>query len=194
VSAEESIELIARVDAGRTQLLSPGVGVFSGASPLSTIVASGQFVGALTTLGRSARLVVPSGVHGVVSSKPPDRTRMPVGYGDVLYELTAVDSANAAISLKPSATLATGAELSVRSPQSGRFYHRGAPGEPSLCEVGRELEVGTPIGLVEVMKTFTQVRYRTDGDLPQRARIARVLAKDGGDIAEGEVLFVVEPR
>ena len=194
MSADASIELIVRVDDGRTQLLSPGVGIFSGALSESTIVAPGQFAGVLSTLDNRVRLVVPLEVHGVVCSKPPERTRAPVGYGQVLYELAPLHVAGIDAPQKSVARTESGGDLSLRSPQSGRFYHRSAPGEPSMCEVGRELEVGTPIGLIEVMKTFTQVIYRAERGLPTRAKIISVQARDGADVDEGAVLLVVEAR
>lgn len=194
MSAEGSIELIVRIDAGRTQLLSPGVGIFSAALRESTIVAPGQFAGVLATLDKRTRLVVPLEVHGVVCSKPPVKLRAPVGYGQVLYELTAAGPAEAPAAEKIAARAESGGDLSLRSPQSGRFYHRSTPGEPSLCEVGRELEIGTPIGLIEVMKTFTQVIYRAERGLPTHARIVSVIARDGADIDEGAALILVEPR
>jgi len=194
VSDADPTLLILRVQGERTQLLSPGVGMFSGALPLGTIVSPGQSVGVLATLEKRARLVVPDGVHGLVSSAQPARKRAPVGYGDVLYELTAVDSASAAASTQSGPKHESGADLAVRSPQSGRFYHRSGPGEPSMCEPGRELELGTPIGLIEVMKTFTQLVYRPERGLPARARIVRVQARDASDVEEGAVLFEVAPR
>jgi biotin carboxyl carrier protein len=63
-----------------------------------------------------------------------------------------------------------------------------------MCELGRELEPGTPIGLIEVMKTFAQVVYRAERGLPARARIVRVLARDGADVDEGAPLIAVAPR
>jgi biotin carboxyl carrier protein len=198
VSAREALELVARVEGGRTLLCSPGVGYFSGALAESAFASGGESAGRLATLSRQVRLVVPEGVRGVVLSKPPRRTREPVQYGQVLSELGPLEAAGgrAAAATLAAAAAAHGhdAELAVRSPQSGRFYHRSAPGEPVLCEVGRELDLGTPLGLIEVMKTFTQVVYRAERGLPHRARVVRVVAPDGGDVDEGGTLLVVAPR
>jgi len=194
VSDSSSIEMIVRVDAARTELLSPGVGLFSAALPRGAILTQESIVGTLETLGKRARLVLPPGVHGTVHSKPPRSARAPVEYGQVLYELRALESAKFDATRDGVAPVESESDLSLRSPQSGRFYHRSAPGEPSLCEIGRELEVGTPIGLLEVMKNFTQITYRAERGLPTRARIVRVLARDGSDVEEGSVLLVVEAR
>ena len=194
MSAIDSMQLLVRVDGVSTELLSPGVGNFMAALPLGAIVSPGQFAGELATLGKISQLVVPADVQGVVRSHPPKRTRAAVGYGQVLYELSALEAASAAVQQRTSASSEAGTDLGLRSPQSGRFYHRSAPGDASLCEVGRELEIGTPIGLIEVMKTFTQVVYRAERGLPPRARIVRVMVRDGADVDEGAVLIVVEIR
>jgi biotin carboxyl carrier protein len=64
---------------------------------------------------------------------------------------------------------------------------------PPAPDVGALVEVGTPLGLIEVMKTFSHVVYRPTGGLPARARITRVLAEDGADLEVGTPLLEVEP-
>ena len=81
--------------------------------------------------------------------------------------------------------------LFVRAPHSGRFWHRAAPGEPAFVAVGASLEPGQSIGLIEVMKTFSHVRYEASGGLPERARIARMIGEDGEEVAEGTPLVEV---
>jgi len=57
---------------------------------------------------------------------------------------------------------------------------------------GDEVEIGRAIGLIEVMKTFTLVHYQTRGGLPARARVVRVLAADGAEVAEKTALLELE--
>ena len=194
-------ELLFVEEAGRMRLGSPGVGEFSHARAAGSILAPGDEAGVLTTLGVPVRLIVPEGARGLVLSKPPRRTREPVQYGQTLYELGALelDGESALPSghhghARAASTAGINGELVVPAPQAGRFYHKSAPGEPALCAVGRELENGAPIGLIEVMKTFTQVIYRAERGLPARATIVRVIAPDAGDVEEGGGLIVVEPR
>lgn len=194
MSGLEALELIVRVEGERTWLCSPGVGLFSGALSKASLVSPGQTAGVLATLDRRMRLVIPEDVRGVIHSKPPARLHAPVQYGERLYEIAPLDVAHVDAVLPGAAHADAGGELAFRSPQSGRFYYRSAPGEAALCEVGRPIEVGTPIGLIEVMKTFTQVIYRAERGLPARSKIVRVVAKDGGDVEEGAVLIVVEAR
>lgn len=192
MSLDASIELL--TDAQGARLCSPGVGWFSGTLAQGSLLVPGQCAGVLGTLGLARKLIVPTGCRGVVLSAAPLRMHMPVGFGDVLYEVGALAAGEALLARAESALTDADDQLGLRSPQTGRFYHRSAPGEPSLCEVGRELEIGTPIGLIEVMKTFTQVVYRAERGLPARARIVRVVAPDGGDVHEGKALVIVAAR
>jgi len=194
VSADEPIEMLQERDARGLRLLSPGVGWFSAALAQGELLGPGHAGGVLSTLGRRRRLIVPEGASGIVRNPPPARLRAAVAYGEVLYELGALNVAEALPERVGDAASSADEELGVRAPQTGRFWHRSAPGEASLCEVGRELEIGTPIGLIEVMKTFTQVVYRAERGLPTRARIVRVIAPDGGDVHEGKPLLIVAAR
>ena len=194
MSADEPIELLLERDARGLRLLSPGVGWFCGALAQGELLGPGHAAGELITLGRRRRLIVPEGASGIVRNPPPARLRAAVGYGELLYELGALNVAEALPERVSDARSAGDDELGVRAPQTGRFYHRSAPGEPSLCEVGRELEVGTPIGVIEVMPTFTQGVYRAERGLPARARIVHVIAPDGGDVHEGKPLLIVAAR
>ena len=170
-----ALELVARREGERVLLVSPGVGEFTAAVPAGRLLGPGAPAGRLVTLGRSVELVVPAGAAGVVRHDSPGRVGAAVDCG-------AVDAESGSGSGAPC----------VRAPQAGRFYHRASPSEAPLAAVGRALAAGTPIGLIEVMKTFTHVTYVPGGTLPKHARIARVVAADGADVAEGAVLVEVE--
>jgi len=111
-----------------------------------------------------------------------------------LYELGAVDSRLATRAKAPStdATTASGA-LVFRAPQTGRFWLRTAPAEPALVAVGQVIEPGAALGLIEVMKTFTILQYAATAQLPARARVVRILARDGAEVAERDALIELEP-
>jgi acetyl-CoA carboxylase biotin carboxyl carrier protein len=190
----ETVDLVAETLGDRVRLLAPGVGFFTCTLPAGTALEPGQFAGVLTMLGRSISLRVPADVRGAITTPARERVSVPVGFGDVLYEL----STSTAGPPKPEASAirapsATGASLQLPSPQTGRFYHRSAPGEPAFVAAGQTIEDGEPVGLLEVMKTFSHVPYRSGGGLPRRAKVVRVLAKDGADVKQGEPLLEVEP-
>ena len=174
--------------------------MFTCALPLGRVLAAGDEAGVLLALGRSFVLVVPAGTGGAIVSVPPERVHAPVGFADVLYELEplarAGDGRAPATDTRretKSAATASG-PLTLRSPQSGRFYHRSRPGEPAFVAAGQTIADGQPIGLIEVMKTFTHVPYRAGSGLPARARVVRLVAADGADVRQGDPLIEVEPE
>jgi len=195
---QETLELHVRREGERVRLLAPEVGLFTCALAQGAFVSAGARAGVLIALGRALELVVPAGVSGAVTSRAPGRVHAPVGYGDVLYELAPIAAADAAAgapgtSATPGAAAAGGGPLVLRAPQSGRFYHRPAPGEPAFADAGALLADGQPIGLIEVMKTFTHVPYRAGAGLPARARLVRFVASDGGDVRQGDPLIEIGP-
>jgi acetyl-CoA carboxylase biotin carboxyl carrier protein len=183
------LELLLEGRDGRVRLLSPDVGFFTEALSQGAEVVAGERAGSLLTLGRSIELHVPAGAAGVITSSPPDRLRAPFGFGEVLYEL----AASAAAKPKAPAAASRGGDLLLRSPQSGRFYHRPSPSDPPFVAAGATIEDGRPIGMIEVMKTFAHVPYRAAGSLPKRAKVLRLIAADGADVKQGDPLLEVEP-
>ena len=179
-------------DGDRLRLASPDVGAFTGVIAKGSVLSPGQEAGRLEQLGRAFVLVVPDEASGVITSSAPERVHHPVSYGDVLYELAPLRAAEGARATRAHAeTRAAG--LALRSPQSGRFYHRSAPGEPAFVTAGDVVRDGQPVGLIEVMKTFTHVVYRAGSGLPPRARVLRVKAADGGEVRIGDVVLELEP-
>ena len=78
-------------------------------------------------------------------------------------------------------------QVAVRSPMVGTFYRRPSPDEPPYIDVGSEVEVDAPLGLVEVMKLYTTIYAKTPG------RIARVCANDADLVEYDQILFVIDP-
>jgi acetyl-CoA carboxylase biotin carboxyl carrier protein len=188
------LDLIARpVAEGRLELRSPGVGLFTCSLPTGQVVTPGAVAGTLVALGSAIELLVPAGAQGRIVSPRPERVREPVGWGDVVYELAPLDGALDSLDGAAAQTGASGDGLFVRAAHSGRFWQRPAPGEPPLVAVGALVERGQAIGLIEVMKTFSHVRYEPSGDLPERARVLRLVVADGAEVSEGSPLLEVEP-
>jgi biotin carboxyl carrier protein len=48
------------------------------------------------------------------------------------------------------------------------------------------------LGLVEIMKCFNQITYGGPG-LPERGRVAEILAEDAAEVQFGQVLFRIKP-
>ncbi|XUY29542.1 acetyl-CoA carboxylase [Agrobacterium sp. rho-8.1] len=51
----------------------------------------------------------------------------------------------------------------ILSPLPGTFYRSAAPGQPPLKADGEDVAVGDVIGLIEVMKSFHEVRSEVSG-------------------------------
>lgn len=184
-------ELLVRRDGATTLLLAPEVGLFTEALAPGALLGPGQHAGALLAAAGATRLLVPDGVRGRVVNELRERVQAPVGYGEVLYELAPIDAgAGDAAAADVSAPGEEG--LVLRATQTGRFYHRPAPDEPPYAELGSEVTDGQAIGLLEVMKTFSQVPYQAKGGLPARATLVRWLVEDGAEIRKGDALLEVE--
>ena len=180
-------------DEGHIRLLSPEVGGFTGARPEGATLSSGMIAGTLQILGRSVDLVVPDGAGGAVVSAAPRLRVAPVGFGDELYRLDPEGVAAAAALAAGGGSELEGDAMAVTASQSGRVWHSPSPGDPPFTTAGDVLEDGSPICLIEVMKTFSTVPYRAEGGLPARARVVRWLAADGDDLEPGGGIRVVEP-
>ncbi|MCA8925394.1 MAG: propionyl-CoA carboxylase [Planctomycetes bacterium] len=167
----------------------PAVGEWRRPVAEGTWVRAGQTLGWIEQAGAAIAVLVPQGVVGAVRAP---RRAGPVGYDQPLLEL---EEGPAALHAEPAAPeqLSAG-ELVVRAPQVGRFYHRAAPERPAYVSAGDEVGPGAPLGLIEVMKTFFQVRYGDPalGALPERARVARFLVADGGEVEQGQPLIELE--
>ena len=66
----------------------------------------------------------------------------------------------------------------ILSPLPGTFYSKPAPDQPAFKKVGDTVAVGDVIGLIEVMKSFhevksevagTNIRFETDNEEPVMA-------------------------
>lgn len=51
----------------------------------------------------------------------------------------------------------------ILSPLPGTFYRSSSPGQPPLKADGEDVAVGDVIGLIEVMKSFHEVRSEVAG-------------------------------
>jgi biotin carboxyl carrier protein len=78
------------------------------------------------------------------------------------------------------------ARTEILSPLPGTFYRRPAPDKPSYKEEGDRIAKGDPIGLVEVMKTFYEVKAEADGT------IAKFLVENEDAVQAGQPLAEIE--
>lgn len=68
------------------------------------------------------------------------------------------------------------------SPLPGTFYRRPAPDKPMYKNEGDEVAIGDVIGLIEVMKSFNEVKAEVAG------KIVKFLAENEEPVMAGQAL------
>jgi acetyl-CoA carboxylase biotin carboxyl carrier protein len=77
--------------------------------------------------------------------------------------------------------------VAIGAPMVGTFYRSPKPGEPSYVEAGDVVAAGDTVGLVEVMKLFTELKTEVAG------KVARIDADDTALVEFGQPLIWIEP-
>ncbi len=67
------------------------------------------------------------------------------------------------------------------------FYRRPSPTEPPYVEVGDEVDEGSIVCILEVMKCLNTVSAGVNG------RVVEILAENGQTVEKGEVVILIEP-
>jgi biotin carboxyl carrier protein len=78
------------------------------------------------------------------------------------------------------------ASKQVLSPLPGTFYRRPAPDQPVYKEEGDQVAVGDVIGLVEVMKSFHEVKTEAAG------KVAKFLVENEDAVMAGQPLLEID--
>lgn len=78
------------------------------------------------------------------------------------------------------------AKKEILSPLPGTFYRRPAPDQPPYKSEGDPVAVGDVVGLVEVMKSFNEVKSEVAG------RLVRFLVENEDAVMAGQPLAEVE--
>ncbi len=76
----------------------------------------------------------------------------------------------------------------VTAPMVGTFYWASAPGAPPFVEVGRRVEPQDTVGILEVMKLFTDIRADCQG------RVVAICAENAQRVQPGQTLILIEPE
>ena len=102
---------------------------------------------------------------------------------------TAVPTA-APSSAAPAPSTATSAAPSgvfVNAPLTGIFYAAATPGADPMVAVGQTISVGQPIGLIEAMKLFNEIKSEKAG------RVVRIVAENGRLVKSKSPIIELEP-
>ncbi len=73
----------------------------------------------------------------------------------------------------------------IKAPLLGIFYRAPKPGAPPFVEVGRRVEPGTVVGIVEVMKLMNSIHSEVAGE------VVEILAADGAMVEFDQILLNV---
>lgn len=73
----------------------------------------------------------------------------------------------------------------IQSPLPGIFYRSPAPDKDVFVEEGDAVTAGQTIGIVEIMKQFSEVKADSDGT------ISDFRIENGGTVNPGDVIAVV---
>ncbi|KAK43519.1 hypothetical protein BG58_32055 [Caballeronia jiangsuensis] len=74
----------------------------------------------------------------------------------------------------------------ILSPLPGTFYRRPSPDQDYYVERDCRVQTGAVVGLVEVMKQFTEVESDVAG------RVIEIAVEDGEPVEAGQVLIRIE--
>jgi acetyl-CoA carboxylase biotin carboxyl carrier protein len=78
------------------------------------------------------------------------------------------------------------AQHHVVSPLPGIFYRRPAPDKPPYKDIGDHVVEGDVVGLIEVMKQFTEIQADTGG------KVVRFLVDNEAAVEPGQPVLVLE--
>lgn len=76
----------------------------------------------------------------------------------------------------------------IVSPLPGVYYAAPAPEEEPFVKAGDSIEAGQTVGLVEVMKQFSEIRSEVSGT------VASVEVTNGDSVTPGTIVAIVEPE
>ncbi|MED1471303.1 acetyl-CoA carboxylase [Bacillus salipaludis] len=74
-------------------------------------------------------------------------------------------------------------QTTIVSPIPGVFYRKPAPDQPEYVSPGQKVKAGDTIGLIEVMKTFYELKAEKDGVIKQILVESEDIVDAGQDIA-----------
>jgi acetyl-CoA carboxylase biotin carboxyl carrier protein len=133
-------------------------------------------------LGKRTQTAAPLRVMESKSATPA-----PVPFSQVLPAPRPAQDGEKQTRKKPSEPTTSADTVDVRSPIMGMFYSKPDPASPPFVSLGTEVDTGTTVGLVEVMKVFNAIQAGAKGT------IVEVCVEDAETIEIGQTLFRIRP-
>ena len=78
------------------------------------------------------------------------------------------------------------ADKTIKSPMPGTFYRRPDPDSDVFVNEGDKVSPGDTVGLVEVMKSFHEIKAQEEGT------VARILVENEDPVAAGQDVVELE--
>jgi acetyl-CoA carboxylase biotin carboxyl carrier protein len=182
-----------RLNAPPPELRIPGQPVTPPASPPASVSASGALTGEEANLveliDRLAAVADGSGLaeieislagtrvlvrsRAAVTGSVPRTSEAPRAESAATVPVATPTTPATDASPGTSAAPAPASGVFVNAPLTGIFYAAASPGADAMVKVGDTVAVGQPIGLIEAMKLFNEIKSDKAG------RVARVIAENG---------------
>jgi biotin carboxyl carrier protein len=185
-----ALQLLLQDIDGVPSLCSPAVGKIISLADNNDIIGNGDTVAEISILGVRHQLVLPSSVRYRIVFADNIALGRGIEYQQIVASLVDVVDAKDAIA---EVTTDDSSELCVLSPQAGRFYHRPSPDADAFVEAGEEIRAGKTIGLLEVMKTFSPIKWIPAPGNPQTAVVGDYRIADGDDVEDSQPLLNLKP-
>ena len=132
------------------------------------------------------KITIRTGDH---QSHSPDTTivqQIPMAQAPV----AAAQAPVAAEAAAPGATPAAEEEskyITIKSPIIGTFYRRPSPDKSNFVEVGKEIQQGDVLCVIEAMKLFNDIESEVSG------KVVKILVDDSSPVEFDQPLFLVDP-
>jgi len=75
----------------------------------------------------------------------------------------------------------------ITSPMVGTFYSAPSPGSTSFTEIGKIVNVGQTVCIIEAMKLMNEIESDVAG------KVIEICVQDGQPVEYGQVLMIIEP-
>jgi len=76
--------------------------------------------------------------------------------------------------------------VAIKAPMVGTFYRAAAPDAKPYAEIGKVVEVGQVVCIIEAMKLMNEIKSEVKG------KIAEVLVENTNSVEYGQALFMVD--
>ena len=155
----------------------------------------------LRKLKKLIDLVQESGIAELEITEGEEKVRINRGGGMLPATMAGMSAPMPAVSAAPAVPAAAAAPVAaaasepaapevpegniVKSPMVGIFYRSSSPGAPAFVEVGKSVNAGDTLCIIEAMKLLNEIEAETGGT------IKAILAENGQPVEYGQPLFVI---